>query len=334
MTMMMMRALRSTALNKYYGNPKLLTHYNKFFLSTYQAPLEPIIDVASFQSALSNHASTMLESLSTQGYYCTSTPYAMLPKETILAMRHQSIDLRSQGRFEQSWSEKIDASGKAMRFDKEGVFACEPDGGDYDTAPDLITYMSLLLQTLPELLNNNNNNNNNNRLSLDDDKSESITESSSSSSSSSLGLSVSSFNAKLAVTMPGSVYPLHIDNPQGLAAGDTRKLTCIIYLNPDYEPGDGGELRILFHGGNNNNDNNGENASSSFADVTPDGGRMVLFWSDEIPHEVMPTTLLGDVSRDRYALTIWIPTDRLETIHNPKSKFATLGDDAFHSKKN
>jgi len=229
-------------------------------------------------------------------------------------MRQQSITLRKQGRFEQSWSEKIDAvSGNATRFDKEGVFACEPDGGDYDDAPDLIVYMSVLLQTLPDLLN---------RTSYcdegDDDEQ----------GDSSFGLSVSSFNAKLAVTLPGgSVYPLHIDNPQGLAVGDTRKLTCIIYLNPDYEPEDGGELRIFCEGG----------GTEQFVDLAPDGGRMVLFWSDEIPHEVLPTSSsapdaeLSDDGRDRYALTLWIPTDNLQSIHDPRSKFAKLGDAAFPS---
>jgi len=218
-------------------------------------------------------------------------------------MRQQSINLRNQGRFEQSWSEKIDSLGKVTRFDKEGVFACEPDGGDYDTAPDLIMYMSILLQTLPELLN--------------------------STDCGDFGLSVSSFNAKLAITSPGgSVYPLHIDNPQGISSGDTRKLTCIIYMNPDYQYGDGGELRI-FCG------KQIEGEKGEVVDIIPDGGRMILFWSDEIPHEVLPTAPNADISdfeSDRYALTVWIPTDKYHTIHNPSSKFAKLGDEAFSPK--
>jgi len=229
-------------------------------------------------------------------------------------MREQSIHLRKIGRFEQSWSEKIDASGKVTRFDKEGVLACEPDGQDYHDAPDLIMYLSVMLQTLPDLLN-----------------------------SQEYGLSASSFNAKLAVTSPGgSVYPLHIDNPQGLSAGDTRRLTCILYMNPDYQDGiDGGELRIFCGRGSsatitNNHDDTGKRGAtkknSNVVDITPDGGRMVLFWSDEIPHEVLPTAPNADKSdevRDRYALTVWIPTDYYHTIHNPDSKFADLGNEAF-----
>lgn len=266
---------------------------------------EPALDVASFQSALSKHAPSMTQCLIEEGYYTTPESYSILPKQMIELIRKQSINLKEQGRFEPSWSEKIDsASGKVTRFDKQGVYACEPDGRDYDTAPDLVMYMSVLLQTLPDLLN--------------------VTCETHGDPVESFGLSVSSFNAKLAVTLPGgSSYPLHIDNPQGLAVGDTRKLTCILYLNPDFEEGDGGELRIY-------------RGAKDFIDLTPDGGRMVLFWSDEIPHEVLPTapypsSSVNDSSKDRYALTIWIPTDHVYTIHNPQSKFSSLGDQVFPS---
>lgn len=261
-------------------------------------------------------------------------------------MRAQSIQLRNNNeRFEQSWSEKIDnITGKVTRFDKEGVYACEPDGRDYDTAPDLILYLSVMLQTLPDLLNGESES-----AAVDGN-------------GDGYGLSASSFNAKLAVTCAGgSVYPLHIDNPQGVSAGDTRKLTCILYMNPGYRDEDGGQLRIHCGLNNeNNNDNNNakgeEGKNTTIVDITPDGGRMILFWSDVIPHEVLPTgsgavgatattattatasdgttttTTDGsssDEERDRYALTVWIPTDHYHTIHDPNSKFAHLGVDAF-----
>lgn len=267
-------------------------------LFSYQAPLDPLIDTVELSHALSQLAPEISASLSEHGYYTTSSP--ILPREIIEAMRQQSINLRNEGRFEQSWSEKIDAAtGQATRFDKEGVFACEPDGRDYDTAPDLITYMSVLLQTLPPFLNG-----------------EELT--------SELDLSVASFNAKLAVTSPGgSVYPLHIDNPQGLSVDDTRKLTCILYLNPDYKDQDGGQLRILL--------SDGEEGLQTI-DIPPSGGMLLLFWSDEIPHEVLPTAPdahAEDEHLDRYALTIWIPTENIRNIHNPNTKWARLRDEAF-----
>lgn len=262
-------------------------------------------------------------------------------------MREQSIHLRQMGRFEPSWSEKIDAiTGKVTRFNKEGVFACEPDGQDYYDAPDLIVYLSVMLSTLPNLLNSQQQQ----QQQQDDEKEEVGAES--------YGLSASSFNAKLAVTSPGgSVYPLHIDNPQGLSVGDTRRLTCILYMNPDYQDGDGGELRIYYCGNdesksssslssstvtntNDENNNSSETNKKKYTvdDITPEGGRMVLFWSDEIPHEVLPTgptttaaanRSVDDVIQDRYALTVWIPTEYYHTIHNPRSKFANLGVEVF-----
>jgi SM-20-related protein len=275
--------------------PRFTNQQKRFF--SYQAPLEPIIDTVELSHTLSQLAPEISASLSEHGYYTTSPP--ILPPEIIVAMRQQSINLRDEGRFEQSWSEKIDAAtGQATRFDKEGVFACEPDGRDYDTAPDLITYMSVLLQTLPAILNGEEP-----TLGMD--------------------LSVASFNAKLAVTSPGgSVYPLHIDNPQGLSVDDTRKLTCILYLNPDYKDQDGGELRIVL----------GDEKGLQTIDIPPSGGRLLLFWSDEIPHEVLPTSPDADVEDehlDRYALTIWIPTENIRNIHNPNTKWARLRDAAF-----
>eukprot|EP00986_Skeletonema_menzelii_P011333 scaffold5812_cov139-Skeletonema_menzelii.AAC.12 len=308
------RYFTATKLNRYILSSSCRTASAAFFSSP--ADTEPSIDVSAFQTMLTNLAPSISESLTTKGYYATPEPYSILPEHSIRTMREQSINLRNIGRFEQSWSEKIDASGKVTRFDKEGVWACEPDGQDYHDAPDLIMYLSVMLQTLPDLLN---------------------------SQVSEYGLSASSFNAKLAVTSPGgSVYPLHIDNPQGLSAGDTRRLTCILYMNPDYQDGvDGGELRIFCGSdspstitSNNNDDSNDgeETKKGEVVDITPHGGRMVVFWSDEIPHEVLPTAPNADKSdemRDRYALTVWIPTDYYHTIHNPESKFANLGDEAF-----
>ena len=108
-------------------------------------------------------------------------------------------------------------------------------------------------------------------------------------------------------------------------------------MNPDYQHGeDGGELRLYTN-------------EKEVIDVTPDGGRMVMFWSDEIPHEVLPTycpptaaatgsttttTTTSSSSfddKDRYALTVWIPTENIQVIHNPSSKFSSLGDDVFPS---
>lgn len=237
---------------------------------------------------------------------------------TIATLRNQSISLRfDHNRFEQSYSETIDeTTGRVKeRFDKEGVYACEPDGRDYYEATDLITYMSLLLQTLPVSLN-------------------AEWEGTSAAVVGDLPtLSNESFNAKLAVTEHGGAkYPLHVDNPQGLASGDTRKLTCILYLNPDHqEDVDGGEIRLFLPS---------EETTESWdtLDLSPIGGRLLVFWSDEIPHEVLPTSSESlspnqNQEKDRYALTIWIPTSDVACLHNASSKFHNLKDLVFEAKQ-
>jgi 2OG-Fe(II) oxygenase superfamily len=235
---------------------------------------------------------TIANQLLEEGYYTTER-FLDYPETT--ALRMQSIALRQEGRFEQSWSESIGSDGVARRFDKDGVFACEPDGSDYETAPDMLIYMSWLLQTLPPRLNQ-------------------------AMEGGSVDLSNQAFNAKLAVTLPGgSTYPLHIDNPQGLTVHDTRKLTAIIYLNPNYRAGDGGVLRIYLR-------------DNVIKDFEPSGGRLLMFWSDEIPHEVLPTAPNADQNdeeKDRYALTMWIPTDAASKIHSSTSKFRDLKNLVF-----
>lgn len=348
-----------------------LTNSSRFrWFSNNVKVVTPILNCESLQQTLESLAPCIAASLETHGYWTNGTTdeddewdnetfVPLLPMEQIRAMREQSIALRSEGRFEPSWSERVVSNNELQRFDKEGVFACEPDGRDYDTAPDLVLYMSTLISTLPPLLNNHINRNN---VCMDSDGDDGGGGDDSSSSTSSttnttsrrqhpLCLSNRAFNAKLAVTLAGgATYPLHVDNNNlGVVDdNDTRKLTCILYLNPDYEPGDGGELRLLL-------------LDRQCLTVTPRGGRAVMFWSDEIPHEVLPTVALallppslpvplllngGDDDNDadpataaaaaarhyfdRYALTIWLPDlDPKHNIQAADSKFKSLRLDAF-----
>ena len=277
-------------------------------------PADPVLDVEALRESLLGAAPAMAEGLAERGHYCTGPNF--LPAPAVEVMRGQAVALRSLGRYVPSWSERIGTDGTAVRFEKEGVHACEPDGEDYGTAPDLVTYMAVLLGTLPPALNGQP-------------------------ATAGAALSAAAFNAKLAVTSPGgSSYPLHVDNPQGLGAGDVRKLTCILYLNPNYRDGDGGELRLHLDGGDDDDDDDDGGGGGAAAasplervDLAPLGGRLLLFWSDEIPHEVLPTAPGGrpdDATLDRYALTVWIPTDSAATaIHSSRSRFRHLRDLAF-----
>lgn len=83
----------------------------------------------------------------------------------------------------------------------------------------------------------------------------------------------------------GAHYVKHVDN----ANNDGRLITAIYYLNKDWQPADGGNLRIF-----------SKCMNGAVADVMPIFDRVVFFWSDSRnPHEVLPAY------RSRYAVTVW-----------------------------
>ncbi|KAL7478431.1 hypothetical protein ACHAW6_004205 [Cyclotella cf. meneghiniana] len=260
----------------------------------------PTISADQLESTLLRLAPSISLHLSQYGYY---TATDVLPPSSVAILRAQAVSLRNQGRYEPSYSEKLEG-GTLRRFHKHGVYACEPDGRDYGTAPDLITYIATLLRTLPNALNRQSH-------------------------TKRVELSPHSFNAKLAVTTAGgSRYPCHIDNPIGNHVADVRKLTCILYLNPEWVPKHGGDIRLFLKKQETSNDE--ECSEVIKVDLSPAGGRLLLFWSDEIPHEVLPTAANESESArsdcDRYALTVWIPTENRGVLHDEMSKFADLKD--------
>jgi Rps23 Pro-64 3,4-dihydroxylase Tpa1-like proline 4-hydroxylase len=85
----------------------------------------------------------------------------------------------------------------------------------------------------------------------------------------------------------GARYAQHVDDVNQRV----RKLTCIVYANPDWVAEAGGELRLHLIG------------QLQMKDVAPLDGRLVLFFSDSrVPHEVLPT------HKPRYAVSVWYHT--------------------------
>ena len=89
---------------------------------------------------------------------------------------------------------------------------------------------------------------------------------------------------------PGAGYACHIDQHKNTGF---RKISMVLYLNPDWQPGDGGELSIY----------SPDDPDTEIQRVLPKMGRLVLFRSDTIPHAVQPCT------KTRWSLTGWFRND-------------------------
>jgi len=88
----------------------------------------------------------------------------------------------------------------------------------------------------------------------------------------------------------GRGYKKHMDQHRGQ---HSRRITLVLYLNPEWTAADGGELCLYAP----------EDESREVHRVLPLAGRLVLFRSDLIPHEVLPC------ARTRWSLTGWFRSD-------------------------
>ena len=108
----------------------------------------------------------------------------------------------------------------------------------------------------------------------------------------SLYLGLFELEAHVTVYPPGSFYVRHLDRFRDALH---RTVSVILYLNPDWQPDDGGALRLYLPQ---------PDGSEAHRDVLPQAGTLVTFLSDEIPHEVLPT------GRERLSFTGWFCTRR------------------------
>jgi SM-20-related protein len=101
-------------------------------------------------------------------------------------------------------------------------------------------------------------------------------------------LGLKSFEAHFARYPEGSFYVRHMDQFQQVLY---RQVTVIIYLNDSWTAEDEGMLRMYLPQ---------EDGSEKILDILPKGGRLVVFLSGEIPHEVLPT------KKERISITGWL----------------------------
>lgn len=83
----------------------------------------------------------------------------------------------------------------------------------------------------------------------------------------------------------GAFYKTHRDAFKGQA---NRVLSTVLYLNPQWGPADGGELELF--------DDSGERR---LARIAPEYGKLVVFLSEEFPHQVLAAR------RERYSIAGW-----------------------------
>lgn len=98
-----------------------------------------------------------------------------------------------------------------------------------------------------------------------------------------LFLGLDEYESHFAFYVPGASYVKHLDR---FRDDDSRTVSVVIYLNPDWLPAQGGALRLHPDG-------------KCSEDITPTGSRLVLFMSADMLHEVLPAT------RDRMSLAGW-----------------------------
>lgn len=87
----------------------------------------------------------------------------------------------------------------------------------------------------------------------------------------------------------GTFYKKHNDNPRNQ---NRRKITSVLYLNESWQKGDGGELVVY------------DKADNHVLTLEPHAGRMILFKSEDFPHEVLPTIA------PRESITGWFLTQK------------------------
>ncbi|KAL1495569.1 hypothetical protein AB1Y20_016930 [Prymnesium parvum] len=206
----------------------------------------------------------------------------VLSREAVARIRAECTGLYRSGRYSPSYSSVSETGEKIWR---PHVHMMELDADSWKAAPTVVIFLSEVMATLPELVNQG--------LDALPGRHPAI--------------SSSIFGHKLAVsTSGGARYPRHLDNVSG--GEDKRKLTAVYYFNPGWDvDAQGGAIRMF-----------DSVAPPVYTDIAPVGednaDRLLLFWSDLLVHEVLPmrTQHTSEVTADehlRHTFTIWLTTE-------------------------
>lgn len=94
-------------------------------------------------------------------------------------------------------------------------------------------------------------------------------------------------------------FPYHYDSPGG--AKDSRRLSCLLYLNQNWKPEDGGILRL-------------QPFLKPAVDIEPIMDRLVIFYSERLLHRVLPS------NNFRSMFTIWLHGTSMEAEEEAERK--------------
>ncbi len=99
-----------------------------------------------------------------------------------------------------------------------------------------------------------------------------------------LYLGLFEYEAHFAKYEKGDFYKKHLDSFKG---NENRRLTTVLYLNDSWTEEDAGELVVY------------DLNDKTIATISPQGGRLVVFLSEQFPHEVLPTNM------NRFSIAGW-----------------------------
>lgn len=223
-------------------------------------------------TALEKYAPAIVKGLRTKGWWASTQ--AVLP----YALRRHLRD-----EVESLWHENCFIKSQSLRgttyYDKENVYATEIDGHKYNFAPRMVHYTVRAAKVVPALI----------RQAFPD-----------------IELSDALIGNKLNIcTGNGATFDAHLDT--NIAEKPfNRKLTMLLYLNPKWQPSARGELTLLGEEGASQEE---REAAGLPASLEPISGRLVVFWSDRMLHQVEPSFAKeGGLEDWRVSYTIWFCT--------------------------